>query len=191
MEEKIFQKEYTIPSDMFEKAFTHWQKKFVYPRTYIISTLFLVLSVVYIISAVQEPSNTMAYFMIALCLAIAAINWYNPKKIKRSLIEAIKSMSDELYQMTLYDTFIEINTIIPTEESPETNAEKELFGDNPPETIESTKLYFNNGLKVLEYDEYFIAYQVKEAFYIIPKSGFSDVELETFRKKNNIPTKEE
>ncbi len=93
-------------------------------------------------------------------------------------------MSDELYRMTLYDTFIEISTIIPQES--EDDSEKEIFGEDPPETVESSKLYFNNGLKIMEYDEYFIAYQAKESFYIIPKSGFSDGELEIFRKKNAL-----
>lgn len=186
MEQKIFEKEYPIPYDLFEKAFAQWQKKFVYPRTYIISLLFLILAVVYIISALKDTSNLMAYVMTALCLGLSAVNWYNPKKIKRSLLEAVKSMSDELYRMALYDTFIEISTVMPAENSDENIAEKEIFGDAPPETIESTKLYFNNGLKILEYDEYFIAYQVKETFYIIPKSGFSDGELEIFRKKNAL-----
>lgn len=186
MEQKIFEKEYSIPYELFEKAFTQWQKKFVYPKTYTISILFLAVAVVYIISAVRDPSSVMAYVMTALCLGLSAVNWYNPKKIKRSLLETVRTMSDELYRMTLYDTFIEISTVIPAEDSGENTAEKEIFGDDPPETVESSKLYFNNGLKILEYDEYFIAYQVKELFYIIPKSGFSDGELEIFRKKNAL-----
>lgn len=181
MEQKIFEKEYSISCELFEKAFGQWQKKFVYPRTYTISILFLAVAVIYIISAVKDPSSTMSYVMTALCVALSAINWYNPKKIKRSLIEAVRGMSDELYRMTLYKTFIEISTIMPSEKSSDEN---EIFGDDPPETVESTKLYFNNGLKILEYDEYFIAYQVKESFYIIPKYCFSDGELEIFRKKN-------
>jgi len=186
MEEKIFEKEYAIPSAMFEKAFGQWQKKFVYPRTYIISLLFLVLAVIYIISAVKDSANTMAYVMTALCFALSAINWYNPKKIKRNLMTAVNSMSDELYRMTLYDTFIEISTVIKPEYNDENDSEKEIFGDDPPETVGSTKLYFNSGLKIMEYDDYFIAYQVKESFYIIPKSGFSDGELEIFRSKNAL-----
>lgn len=184
MEEKILEKEYPIPCDLFEKAFSQWQKKFVYPKTYIISILFVILAIIYIISAVKDPSNTMAYVMIALCIGLSAVNWYNPKKIKRSLLEAVSSMSDELYRMTLYDTFIEISTIIPQEN--EDDPEKEIFGEDPPETVESSKLYFNSGLKIIEYDEYFIAYQAKESFYIIPKSGFSDGELDIFRKKNAL-----
>lgn len=184
MEEKIFEKEYSIPSDLFEKAFTQWQKKFVYPKTYIISFLFLLLAVVYIFSAVKDPQNTIAYVMIALCVGLAAVNWYNPRKIKRSLLEAVKAMSDEFYRMTLCETFIEISTVIPPQDT--SDEEKEIFGDDNPETIESTKLYFNSGLKVIEYDEYFIIYQVKESFYIIPKSGFSDEEIEIFRQKNAL-----
>lgn len=183
MEEKILEKEYQIPFELFEKSFTQWQKKFVYPRTHIMSILFLILGVIYIVSIVKEPSNTTAYLLMGACFALAGINWYNPKKVKRTVLETVKSMEDERYRLALYDTCIEISTIIEIEPTEESEAEKEIFGDVPEETIESTKLYFNNGLKILEYDEYFIVYQIKEMYYVVPKESFSDEELEIFRKK--------
>ncbi|MDE5946833.1 MAG: hypothetical protein K2G63_06000 [Oscillospiraceae bacterium] len=193
MEEKILEKEYRIPFEFFEKSFTQWQKKFVYPKTYIISILFLILGVVYIISAVKDSSNVMSYVLSALCLGLSAVNWYNPKKAKTSLLNAVKLMEDETYKMTVFETFIEISTIIQensennnldeSEDKADENNEKELFGDELPEVIESSKLYFNNGLKVLEYDEYFIIYQVKELYYVVPKLNFTESELEIFRKK--------
>lgn len=187
MEEKILEKEYKIPFEFFEKSFTQWQKKFVYPKTYVISILFLILGVIYIISAVKDSSNIMSYVLSALCLGLSAINWYNPKKAKTSLLNAVKLMEDETYKMTVFETFIEISTIIQEninpDESEDTVDEKEIFGDEPPEVIESSKLYFNNGLKVLEYDEYFIIYQVKELYYVVPKLNFTEDELEIFRKK--------
>lgn len=184
MEEKILEKEYKIPFELFEKSFTQWQKKFVYPKTYIVSGLFLVLAVVYIISIIKVPSNKFAYILTALCLALAVINFYNPKKIKRNLLETVKTMEDETYKMTLYETFIEISTLIQSEEQEDDN-EKEIFGDSPPETLESTKLYFNNGLKVMEHEEYFIIYQVKELYYVLPKYVFSEEELNTLRTKTS------
>ena len=36
--------------------------------------------------------------------------------------------------------------------------------------------------KILEYDEYFLLMQGKEIFYILPKAGFSEDELEIIRK---------
>lgn len=190
MEEKILEKEYKIPFEFFEKSFTQWQKKFVYPKTYVISILFLILGVIYIISAVKDSSNVMSYVLSALCLGLSAVNWYNPKKAKTSLLNAVKLMEDETYKITVFETFIEISTIIQenpeninSDEGEDKANEKELFGDEPPEVIESSKLYFNNGLKVLEYDEYFIIYQVKELYYVVPKLNFTEDELETFRKK--------
>ena len=64
--------------------------------------------------------------------------------------------------------------------------ERELFGDKPDEVAESSKLYFNDRLKIVEKDKFFILYQLKELFYVVPKSGFSDDELEIFRKKIGI-----
>ena len=55
MEQKIFEKEYSIPYELFEKAFTQWQKKFVYPKTYTISILFLAIAVV-LVQMKWQPS---------------------------------------------------------------------------------------------------------------------------------------
>ena len=128
-----------------------------------------------------------------VCFAFAGINWYNPKRIRRTLMEGIKGLEDEKYRFELFESHIEISTLIPEKEDENdkendinSELEEELFGDSPDEVSESSKLYFNDRLKISEKDNFFMLYQLKELFYVVPKSDFSAEELEIFRKKTGI-----
>ncbi|MBO5383017.1 MAG: YcxB family protein [Ruminococcus sp.] len=193
MEEKFLEKEYNIPYEIFGEAYTDFQKKYVNPRNYILMGIFIALGFVYVYSALKDPNNTIAYLLMVVCFAFAGINWYNPKRIKRSLMEGIRGIENEKYKLELFESHIEISTLVPPEEIEEVDEnnidsdhERELFGDKPDEVAESSKLYFNDRLKIVEKDKFFILYQLKELFYVVPKSGFSDDELEIFRKKIGI-----
>ena len=193
MEEKLLEKEYSIPYEIFGEAYTEFQKKYVNKRSYILMGIFIALGLVYVWSAIKDPSNTLAYLLMVVCFAFAGINWYNPKRIRRTLMEGIKGLEDEKYRFELFESHIEISTLIPEKEDENdkendinSELEEELFGDNPDEVSESSKLYFNDRLKISEKDNFFMLYQLKELFYVVPKSDFSAEELEIFRKKTGI-----
>lgn len=193
MEEKLLEKEYSIPYEIFGEAYTEFQKKYVNKRSYILMGIFIALGLVYVWSAIKDPSNTLAYLLMVICFAFAGINWYNPKRIRRTLMEGIKGLEDEKYRFELFESHIEISTLIPEKEDENdkendinSELEEELFGDSPDEVSESSKLYFNDRLKISEKDNFFMLYQLKELFYVVPKSDFSAEELEIFRKKTGI-----
>ena len=193
MEEKLLEKEYSIPYEIFGEAYTEFQKKYVNKRSYILMGIFIALGLVYVWSAIKDPSNTLAYLLMVVCFAFAGINWYNPKRIRRTLMEGIKGLEDEKYRFELFESHIEISTLIPEKEDENdkendinSELEEELFGDSPDEVSESSKLYFNDRLKISEKDNFFMLYQLKELFYVVPKSDFSAEELEIFRKKPGI-----
>lgn len=185
MEEKLLEKEYDIPYEIFGEAYKEFQKKYVLPRSYILMGIFLLIGVCYIYSAVKDPDNTLAYILVVACFCMAGINWYNPRRIRRSLMEGIRGIENERYKLSLYDTYLEIATVsVPQDsETAENDEEKELFGDEPEEIIESSKLYFNNGLRVIEKEDFFMTYQMKEMFYVIPKKNFTQEETDIFRNK--------
>lgn len=192
MEEKLLEKEYSIPYEIFGEAYTEFQKKYVNKRSYILMGIFIALGLVYVWSAIKDP-NTLAYLLMVVCFAFAGINWYNPKRIRRTLMEGIKGLEDEKYRFELFESHIEISTLIPEKEDENdkendinSELEEELFGDSPDEVSESSKLYFNDRLKISEKDNFFMLYQLKELFYVVPKSDFSAEELEIFRKKTGI-----
>jgi hypothetical protein len=193
MEEKLLEKEYSIPYEIFGEAYTEFQKKYVNKRSYILMGIFIALGLVYVWSAIKDPSNTLAYLLMVVCFAFAGINWYNPKRIRRTLMEGIKGLEDEKYRFELFESHIEISTLIPEKEDENdkendinSELEEKLFGDSPDEVSESSKLYFNDRLKISEKDNFFMLYQLKELFYVVPKSDFSAEELEIFRKKTGI-----
>ena len=111
MKEKM-QREYSIPFELFAKAFTLFQRKFVYPRCWIITAFLGAVIVFYVSAALQDPGNTLTYVLIFACLAVIFIQWYNPKKIRRQLLNAIKDLGDETYRLTVGEDELTIGTIL-------------------------------------------------------------------------------
>ena len=161
MKEKM-QREYSIPFELFAKAFTLFQRKFVYPRCWIITAFLGAVIVFYVSAALQDPGNTLTYVLIFACLAVIFIQWYNPKKIRRQLLNAIKDLGDETYRLTVEEDGLTIGTILPEPEE-------------PPQ-LADTVIPFNKQVKIVESAEFFLVYQVRAMFYVIPKQAFSPEE---------------
>lgn len=182
MKEKM-QREYSIPFELFAKAFTLFQRKFVYPRCWIITAFLGAVIVFYVSAALQDPGNTLTYVLIFACLAVIFIQWYNPKKIRRQLLNAIKDLGDETYRLTVGEDGLTIGTILPEpEDAPEEDAEQEsgdgfhdIFPEEPPQ-LADTVIPFNKHVKIVESAEFFLVYQVRAMFYVIPKQAFSPEE---------------
>ena len=177
----LLEKQYQIPFELFRDSFTAFQKKFVYPRNYAVMAVLLIVCAVYVYFIIWGDENTdrTLYFMIILfCLMMTAFQWYNPKKIKRNLLEAVREIEQDEYRLRIFPEYLEIGTLLPEEESHETD---ELFDDEPEENFSGTRIYYNKGMHVLEYDSFFMIYQTKTMFYTVPKSAFSEEELEVLR----------
>ncbi len=200
------EKSYHIPLPIFDKAFRAYQKKYVYPRNYILIAILFAIGCLYVKAAVDDPSNKLAYFLVIICLAMILILIYNPLKIRRSLMLSLKELENDIYTLSLYDDGVTVRTEdAPTEEEtveqiePETDEESqksedttnadgfnELFEEAeitvPAEPIAPTELPFGPGLKIHEYDDFFILYLVKHNFYVVPKKDFSEAEISQMRK---------
>ncbi|MBQ8298063.1 MAG: YcxB family protein [Ruminococcus sp.] len=186
------EKEYTIPYDIFKDAYTAFQKKNIYPRTYLFMGLFIVLAVIYIFAAVDDPSNKLSYVLIFVCLALAVREWYNPRKIRRTLLDTIRSegLENEVYRLCVGDDFLEISTL-PHEnvensepEPQEESAEDDDSGYEEDEHPEKSVIPINSELSVQEHDEFFLIHIRKKMFYVVPKKDFSEPELEIIRGLN-------
>lgn len=181
MEENYkLEKEYTISYDLFRKAYREFQKKNVYPKSYLFMGLFLVIGVIYIAAAIEDPSSTLSYVLIFLCFALAFREWYNPRKMRRNIVDTVREMGELRYGLHIDDENVEFSTL-PIDDV-ENSGDDE---DNEPEELpEATVIPINGELSVQEYDEFFLLYQGKRNFYIIPKEGFTEYELETVRELN-------
>ncbi len=203
MEEKIIvDKEYSIPYELFCNAYNCHMKKNVYPKSYLFMGIFLVIAVVYIVAAFKDPSNLFSYVLIFLCLGFAFREWYNPRKIRRNIVDTVKAMGEPVYKFEMTENFIYISTLgEEVVENPAPEAETDSDDNsqqneefNQPEVIdtdtyddtpEKTAIQLTSEVSADEYDEFFLLYIGKAAFYIIPKKDFSEYELEAVREINN------
>lgn len=179
----LLEKQYKIPFELFREAFTAFQKKFVYPRNYIVmGVLFLVMCVYgYFLVYGGENANRGLYCMIILfCAVMLIFQWWNPKKIRRNLLEGVREIEDDEYRLRIFPEYLEIGTMLP----PETEGQAEsdaLFDDAPTEDFSGTRIHYNKGMHVIEYPGFFMIYQQKTMFYVVPKAAFSEEELEIMR----------
>lgn len=185
MEENYrLEKEYKLPYDIFREAYREFQKKNVYPKSYLYMAIFLVIAIIYIIAAIKDPSSTLAYVLILVCLALAFREWYNPRKARKNLIEAVKELGDVTYKLAVGDSFIDISTVsIADVENLSEEPEEELSEDEL-QLPEKTRIPLDSTFSVQEYNGFFIIYSGKSVFYIVPKEGFTEYELELMRELN-------
>lgn len=206
MEENYrLEKEYTVPPDIFDKAYKSYQKKFVYLKSYIFMGIFLILAADFVYAAVKSPDNTLVYLLIVVCIALAFREWHNPRFVRRRLYETVCEMGKVVYKIGVGDGFIDISTVDDGTSGDDEDDETEDSGGNaeeasaentedseenqealPPQAEElmpeKSRLNTKENYSLLEYDEYFLLVQGKEVFYILPKAGFSEDELEIIRK---------
>ena len=179
----LLEKQYKIPFDMFRDAFVAFQRKFVYPKSYAIMGILAVVIAVYAYFIVYggENVNRGLYCMIILfCLMMMAFQWLNPRKIRMKLMEGVKEIEDDQYRLRIFPEYLEIGTILPPEDTKAAESD-DLFDDVPEEDFSGTRIHYNKGLNVVEYPAFFMIYQQKSMFYVVPKSAFSEEELEVLR----------
>ena len=176
----LLEKQYTIPFALFRAAFTAFQKRFVYPKSRIaIAVLLLVCCIYgYFFLFGDDGKNAIYGTVIIVCLALAVFQWYNPRKIRRNLMEAVREIEHDEYRLRIFPEYLEIGTLLPEEEE---HPSDELFNDEPEENFSGTRIYYNKGLHVTEYADFLMIYQQKTMFYVVPKAAFTEEELEILR----------
>lgn len=186
MEENYrLEKEYQITYDIFREAYREFQKKNVYPKSYIYMGLFIAIAIIYVIAAVKDPNSTLAYILIVVCLALAIREWYNPRKARSNIVEAVKALGDVTYKMGIGENYVDISTVEPIDvENTESENNDNDVCDDEEIVPEKTRIPIDNEFSVQEYSDFFIIYSGKKMFYIVPKKGFSEYELELVRELN-------
>ena len=204
-EKPALQRSYHIPLPMFQDAFRNFQKKYVFPKNIVISMILAVIAGVYVQAVVRDNTQTIAYLLIVVCLAMIMILWYRPFKMRKSLAEALREIESDTYERQLFAQKLTIRT----EDAPEPAADEsseiaeaaeelpadpgqpdqdgfqQLFpetGADAAEAVPPTEIYFDADVKFLEFAEYFMVYLIKRNFYVIPKKDFSEDEILQLRK---------
>lgn len=178
-DEALVKKRYSIPYELFGEAFTVFQKKFVFPRNRIMSVLLLILAAGNVLNIMYGKGETIGYVLVLVCIALAFINWYNPRKLKRNLMESVKGIGNDVYTLTIYPERIVIGTVLEPEKEKEPEEYEEVFGEIPvKEDIADTEIYLNKNVKVIERKNFFMIYIKKSMFYVVPKEPLTQEEIE-------------
>ena len=202
----VLTRSYHIPLSMFDHAFRNFQKKFVYPRNLILTVLLAAVGGWYVYAQIKKPDGKLGYLMIMVCLAMILITWYNTFKIRRTLMDAIKEIEQDTYELTVYPDGLSILAKdaegMPFAEAEEASAEEtapaqegtekaeengfqDIFDEKPASAASSqkpTEIELDRYVKTYEYPDYFMVYlTAAKNFYLIPKKDFSDAELSQLR----------
>lgn len=194
MEEKYkLEKEYSIPPELFDEAYKAYQKKFVYKKSCIFMCLFLVLAADFVYAAVKQPSNTLAYLLIVVCIALAFREWHNPRFIRRRLSDTVRSMGKVIYKIGVGSGFVDISTVDmgfddedDVDDAADDDDDNDISENEEDMFPEKSRISTDNGYRLLEYDDFFLLMQDKKVFYILPKTGFSEDELQIIRDTDKI-----
>lgn len=178
-EEIIIEKKYSIPYEMFRRAFETFQKKFVYPKSTIMSVILVIAAIVNVINITKGNGSALGYVLALACLALAFSNWYNPKKIKRNLMESIKGIEGDVYRIKLMPEKLIVGTVLePVEEEKPKEEYEEVFEDTEAsEEISDSEIYLTRNVIVIEKPDFFMVYLKRAMFYVIPKKDFSEEEI--------------
>ena len=198
--EPVLSFEYDVKNEEEERAFLAFQKKFVYAHNWKITAAFGVVAVLFIVSIVRNPSGYLNWVLAFICLAIIVLTWYNTRRIRKYLMQALKPLEDDKYVFTLYDDSFKIETL-PTEEEKQEEDFRELLKEELAENKEKAETlkqeltlllipkdpprivgFEDISLNVLENDEMFIIILKKETIYVLAKRVMNEQQQETLRK---------
>ena len=172
--------DYDVKNDEEDRAFRAYQKKFVYPHNWKVTAAFAVVSAAFIVSIIKYPGGYLNYVLLAICLVVIALTWYNSVRIRKYLVRALKELEDDRYRFSLYESGFMIETIVSEEEkqSPDyvpIKPRRVFLGDNSDKN--------NDTVEVIENDEMFIIIIEKETLYVLCKRLLNKQQQDIIRDK--------
>lgn len=166
--------EYNVRNNEENDAFYAFQKRFVFKQNVIKTVVFALVALIFVVRIVFEPTSALFWAGLAVCLAAIAIFWYNPVRIRKTLVQSLKPLENDRYIFKLYDEKFTIETILPEEDAKDENGEDVVI---PPREV----LFSDIGLKVLEKKSMFVLFLKKESIYVLPKRCMEEYQVNIIR----------
>lgn len=164
---------YNIKNTEEEEAFITFQKKYILKSNILKTVAFGILALLFIYQIINAPDNFASWLCFVVCLAVIFIVWYNPIKIRKTLMQSLKPLEDDRYIFKLYENKFSIETVIPQEEIDEAIKEGEEPVKIPPKVVD----FSDTGLSVLEKENMFVIFLKKESIYVLPKRCMTEGEI--------------
>ncbi len=166
--------EYNIKNEEEEEAFTVFQKKYVYKRNWIVTALFSVVAIMFMISIARNPGVYLNWVLCFVCLVMIFTTWFNTFRIKKYLMKALASLEDDKYRFTLYDDCFKIETVFTEEEM-----QAEDFVPVKPRIVRFEDISLN----IIENARLFIIILRKETIYVLSKRVIKEKDQTLLRDK--------
>lgn len=192
--------QYESNADQILKGYKVFQKKYVVksliPRL-LLAALAIASSIMMIIS---DPSGKMPILclMIALCVTIYFIS--QPITNSKNLRKGLDSISGTEYEAEFYTDKVKISTVNfqsdiveiekaedTSEQNVQTEADIAIYGEKEAEEIPATIIHLDQPIvDLLDKDNMFILVVNKSYVFIIPKSAFTEDEVQKIREKLSV-----
>ena len=195
--------QYESNAEQILKGYKVFQKKYVVksliPKL-LLAALALASSIMMIMS---DPNGKVPILclMIALCVTIYFIS--QPVTNSKNLRKSLDSISGTEYDAEIYTDKIKISTVNfqsdiveiekveETSEQPQqaeqTEADIAIYGEKPAEEIPATIIHLDQPIvDLLDKDDMFILVVNKSYVFIIPKSAFTEDEVQKIREKLSV-----
>ncbi|MBP1534879.1 MAG: hypothetical protein IK999_12270 [Ruminococcus sp.] len=166
--------QYNVTNEEEEKAFTVFQQKYVYKRNWVITGLFSVVALMFIISIAKNPGGYINWVLFFVCLVMIFTTWFNTFRVKKYLMAALKSLEDDKYRFTLYEDCFKIETVFSEEEMA-----AEDFVPVKPRIVRFDDISLN----VVENPKMFVIILRKETIYVLSKRVISEKDQTMLRGK--------
>ena len=108
-----------------------------------------------VVSAVADPSNKTAYFLMMICLAAIFMLWYNPRKQRRMVLDAVQELEFEQFTACNDGKVLRIRI---------------RQGEDETEQIPESRIPLATAY-VQEFEEFYLVCDGKKMFYVLPKSA--------------------
>ena len=166
--------EYNIKNEEEEEAFTIFQQKYVYKRNFVVTGLFTIVSVMFAVSIIKNPSGYVNWVLCFVSLVMIFTTWFNTFRVKKYLMRALKSLEDDKYRFSLYDDCFKIETVFTEEEKA-----AEDFVPVKPRVVR----FVDISLNIIENARLFIIILRKETIYVLSKRVIEENDQTLLRNK--------
>lgn len=166
-ETPLSEAKYSINLGEYESAFIEFQKKFVYPRNWMMTVVFVIMMGVYGYQIYNDPRETFRWFVLFLCVLLIGGIWWNTKTTRKKLMKSISELKDDTYITKLYENGVTIQLCVSSGE--EIYPTPIVFGEARPVVIDK--------------EDMFVLIIRKTMFYVIPKKELSEETIKLFAEK--------
>ncbi len=161
---------YRINYDLHEEAYRTYQKRFIFPKNRFLQLILLLLAVDFGWHGAKNPDEPMYYMLLIICVSLMMILWYNPRKMRRNVLDMVRTYQEDAYQFSMNEECITFRMV-----------SEEGIPDQEPSV-----LYYTKALRVIEKQDFFLICEGRKLYYVLPKYALYDnqaiVVRETFEE---------